>query len=430
MQRDQRVEDNWALVYAQQEALRRQVPLMVVFNLVPVFGQTTLRHYDFMFGGLREVEQTLRSLQIPFVVLEGEPTTTIPSFVASHRVGEVVTDFNPLRFTNEWRERVGEMLAVALTEVDAHNIVPCWYASPKQEFAAYTFRPKVTRALREFAGAIPPIVKHSYTTSQAYPHIDWDVLLATRVTNRSIRPVTWLTPGTTAGLDRLELFLTEGIGYHERRNDPTLNALSHLSPYFHFGQIAPQRAAFACSRSDLPQADRDAFLEELIVRRELADNYCFYNSRYDQVEGAHAWAQTTLAEHAGDVRDYVYTRDEFEYARTHDPLWNAAQYELISTGKMHGFMRMYWAKKILEWTPDPQTAISIALYLNDTYELDGTDPNGVVGVMWSICGVHDRAWNERPIFGKVRYMNDKGCKRKFDVSLYIETHTPPQGLFV
>jgi deoxyribodipyrimidine photo-lyase len=174
---------------------------------------------------------------------------------------------------------------------------------------------------------------------------------------------------------------------------------------------------------------KEAFLEELIVRRELAENFCFYNKNYDKVLGAHAWAQKSIAEHAKDTRTYVYTKKQLETAATHDDLWNAMQRQMMQEGKMHGWCRMYWAKKILEWTPDVQTAIDIALYLNDRYELDGNDPNGVVGVMWSICGVHDRAWNERDIFGKVRYMNYAGAKRKFDVKAYIARYGNEQTLF-
>lgn len=429
MQRDQRVQDNWALTYAAQVARERQVPLVVVFNLVPVFGKTTLRHYDFMFDGLKEVESELLKLQIPFVLLEGSPTVTIPAFVAEQGVGLVVTDFNPLRFTNEWREKVARAIKVSFVEVDAHNVVPSWLASPKEEFAAYTFRPKVTKLLREFAGKVPKLAAHPYQSELPVTPVDWEQLLASRKTDRTVTPVTWLKPGAKAGLKQLRTFIEDGAGYAERRNDPNLDALSNLSPYLHFGQIGAQRIAHEVGESDLPKVDREAYLEELIVRRELADNYCYYNPHYDKVAGAHAWAQASIAAHAGDAREYTYSLSVFESANTHDELWNAAQSEMVETGKMHGFMRMYWAKKILEWTPDAQTAIDTALYLNDKYELDGTDPNGVVGVMWSVCGVHDRAWNTRPVFGKVRYMNYNGCKRKFDVKAYIAKYSPKPALF-
>ncbi len=208
-----------------------------------------------------------------------------------------------------------------------------------------------------------------------------------------------------------------------------LNYVSHLSPYLHFGHLSAQRVALHVRAAAAPRDDKEAYLEELIVRRELADNFCHYNPKYDTVAGAHAWAQQTIAEHVGDAREYVYTRTQFEAGQTHDSLWNAAQLQMVTDGKMHGFMRMYWAKKILEWTPDVQTAITTALFLNDKYELDGNDPNGVVGVMWSVCGVHDRAWSNRPVFGKVRYMNHSGCKRKFDIKAYEAQHLPGAVLF-
>ena len=174
------------------------------------------------------------------------------------------------------------------------------------------------------------------------------------------------------------------------------------------------------TKSSLPLKDRDAFLEEMIVRRELADNFCHYESNYDYFGGFHPWAQKTLNEHRHDEREYLYPEEQFEESETHDPLWNAAQNEMKVKGKMHGFMRMYWAKKILEWSPSPEVAQQTAIELNDKYQLDGRDPNGYTGIAWSIGGIHDRAWFERPIYGKVRYMNYNGCKRKFDVKKYIE----------
>ena len=195
--------------------------------------------------------------------------------------------------------------------------------------------------------------------------------------------------------------------------------MSDLSPYLHFGQIAPQRVAREIQQADAPPEAKQAFLEELIVRRELSDNFCWYNPDYDKFSGFPEWAQKTLDQHRDDRREYLYSLEEFEQGRTHDALWNAAQLEMVLRGKMHGYLRMYWAKKILEWTASPEEALEIAIYLNDRYELDGRDPNGYVGVAWSIGGVHDRAWGERPVFGKIRYMNLSGCQRKFKVDQYI-----------
>jgi len=212
------------------------------------------------------------------------------------------------------------------------------------------------------------------------------------------------------------------IGYNEDRNDPNRRGLSNLSPYFHFGHISPQRVALEIKDSSLSNADKDVFLEEMIVRRELSDNFCEYESNYDSFEGFHPWAKNTLNEHREDKRDYLYPKEQFEQADTHDLLWNAAQNQMRLTGKMHGYMRMYWAKKILEWSPSPEIALQVAIDLNDKYELDGRDPNGYAGIAWSIGGVHDRAWFERPVYGKIRYMNFNGCKSKFNVQKYIELY--------
>jgi deoxyribodipyrimidine photo-lyase len=209
--------------------------------------------------------------------------------------------------------------------------------------------------------------------------------------------------------------------YNEKKNDPNFSVLSNLSPYLHFGQISAQKIALEAKKLEADYGESiNSFLEEMIIRRELSDNYCLYNKNYNSFEGFPAWAKRTLNEHRKDKREYLYDLADFENAKTHDDLWNAAQIEMVKTGKMHGYMRMYWAKKILEWTESPEQAFEYGVYLNDKYELDGRDPNGYVGVAWSVGGVHDRAWTERPVFGKIRYMNYNGCKRKFNVASYIE----------
>jgi deoxyribodipyrimidine photo-lyase len=382
-----------------------------------------------MFAGLHEVEESLLQHDISFEVLFGAPEDVIPTFVSKHAVGEVVVDFSPLRYARERRTALAKKLPCLLTEVDAHNIIPVWQASDKEEFAAYTFRPKVHRALSEYLTDFPKLKKHPYQSEYKPKKTDWDDYLK----KLSLEELgdTSFTPGEKAAKKHLQSFVDNRLDtYHEDRNDPTKNGVSGLSPYLHFGQLSAQRVAYEVNNTfDNNNDAREAFLEELVVRRELADNYCYYNKNYDRVEGAHAWAQKTLEEHKNDVREYIYTKEQLENAETHDDLWNAMQLQMVTQGKMHGWCRMYWAKKILEWTPDVQTAVDIGLYLNDKYELDGMDPNGVVGVMWSMCGVHDRAWNERPIFGKIRYMNYAGAKRKFDIKAYIERYGRKESLF-
>jgi deoxyribodipyrimidine photo-lyase len=226
--------------------------------------------------------------------------------------------------------------------------------------------------------------------------------------------------GPRSALRAMRRFLEKGLGdYSWARNDPSIDGQSGLSPYLHFGQLSAQRLALEVSRS--PLRGRDDFLEQLVVRRELSDNYCLYNPHYDSFEGIPAWARKTLDKHRADIREYVYARDDLEFARTHDPLWNAAQAGLLKLGTMHGYLRMYWAKKILEWSASPEEAYETAVVLNDRYELDGRDPNGYAGIAWSIGGAHDRPWAERPVFGMVRYMSFNGCKSKFNIRRYIES---------
>jgi len=414
-----------------RKAQERGVQLVVVFHLVKDFGDASMRQYDFLLQGLEQTADQLAQKHIPFVLLEGVPEDSLVQFVEKYSVGELVCDFNPLRFTQSWRTTIAQTIAVKMTEVDAHNIVPCWHASEKQEYAAYTFRPKIHKLLPEFLTTFPPVETQSQTGAIQATEIDWEQLRVDVSADRTVAPVDWLTPGTQAAKTRATEFIAQQLDqYSEARNDPNQQGISHMSPYLHYGQLSAQWLAYQVNAAtDTSRESRDAYLEELIVRRELTDNFCFYNTQYDKVAGAHAWAQKTIAEHANDEREYLYERKELEEARTHDALWNAMQIQMVTTGKMHGWCRMYWAKKILEWSDNTQMAIDRALYLNDKYELDGNDPNGVVGVMWSICGVHDRAWNERPIFGKIRYMNFNGAKRKFAVQAYIDKYSNDNTLF-
>jgi deoxyribodipyrimidine photo-lyase len=238
--------------------------------------------------------------------------------------------------------------------------------------------------------------------------------------DRSVSPVGTLAGGESAAVETLGRFIKMRLkGYASKRNHPELDGTSQLSPYLHFGQIGPHRIALAVKDSDAPQIDRKAFLEELIVRRELAINLVRFNPRYDSFDASEAWADRTLRVHAKDPRQILYTEEQLENAETHDPLWNAAHKQMVLTGWMHGYMRMYWAKKILEWSPSPAQAFEIAVRLNDRYELDGRDPNGYTGIAWAIAGKHDRPWPERPVFGKIRYMSYASTSRKFDSKAYI-----------
>ncbi|GJP50224.1 hypothetical protein CLOM_g9366 [Closterium sp. NIES-68] len=322
-----------------------------------------------------------------------------------------------------WDASVG---LVGVHEVDAHNVVPIWAASDKLEYAARTIRTKIHRKLPEYLVEYPQVEAGStveWAGEKPVP-VDWDSLIESVIrAGPEVPEVDWVVPGEAAAAAGLRTFLERRLkGYDSQRNDPSKGptSLSGLSPWLHYGQIAPQRCALEARKLRKEHSKAvDAFLEELVVRRELADNYCFHQPQYDSLKGAWEWAQTTLEAHRGDSREFVYTAAQWEAAKTHDKLWNAAQLELVHYGKMHGYMRMYWAKKILEWSRTPEEALRIAIEQNDKYSLDGRDPNGYVGCMWSIAGVHDQGWAERKVFGKIRYMNAAGCKRKFDVEAYI-----------
>ncbi len=422
MSRDQRVNDNWALTYTQEKAFEYEVPVIVVFCLQTQFLGASERHFGFMLRGLEEVAETLSECQIPLVLREGDPAEVIPAVITEHNVGLLVSDFSPLRIKREWNEKLLSEISIPYHEVDAHNVVPVWETSEKKEFAAHTIRKKIHAALPEFLHDLPELEKHPYPSDVQSSPVRPDEFLKRVDFANHVPEVDWLTPGETAGKERMWQFIEGPLTeYDDARNDPNEDVLSDLSPYYHFGQLASQRVAVEIdSRPGTRTEDKEAYLEELIVRKELSDNFCFYEPKYDSFEGFPDWAKKTLNEHRDDERDYIYPAEEFEEARTHDDLWNAAQMEMVKYGKMHGFMRMYWAKKILEWTESPERALEIGIWLNDKYELDGRDPNGYVGVAWSVGGVHDRAWQERPVYGKVRYMNKNGCKRKFDVDAYVE----------
>jgi deoxyribodipyrimidine photo-lyase len=438
MSRDQRVEDNWALLLSRAIAQEADVPVVVVFCLTDDFLGAGRRHYDFMLKGLQELEAALSRKKIPFFFLQGDPGKEIPQFVNKYGAGILVTDFSPLRIKAGWVEQIIPEIEIPFFEVDAHNVVPCWEASQKQEYAAHTFRPKLYGLLPEFLEEFPELEPNSRSSEispgASIPGIlsraqetEIKALLPGGISHKSgdsLFEPEHFKPGEKAARKVMESFLTDRLdSYSKLRNDPTKNALSNLSPYLHFGQISAQRIVLEVEKAKSDPESKKAFLDEILVWKEISDNFCFYNPGYDRFESFPAWARESLNAHRHDRRSHVYTLEEFEAGKTHDPLWNASQMELLRTGKMHGYMRMYWAKKILEWSESPEKALEISVLLNDRYELDGRDPNGYAGIAWSIGGVHDRAWKEREVTGKIRYMSYEGCKRKFDVKSYIAKYS-------
>jgi deoxyribodipyrimidine photo-lyase len=362
--------------------------------------------------------------------------------------------FSPLRVGMAWKSGVCAALPddVPLYEVDTHNVVPVWIASDKKEVGARTIRKKITEKLPTWLTDIPPLealpaddalvaapaaaagtaaagalaLRHSSSSllQACSAPTDWAAVRAGLQVDRSVPEIEWCTPGYAAGMRAAREFAQSRLRlFADKRNDPNVAALSDLSPYYHFGQISPQRVALVIKDSKACSNGTAAFLEESIVRRELADNFCFYQPAYDSLDGAAQWARDSLELHASDPREKVYSLEELEQARSHEDIWNAAQRQMVQTGKMHGFMRMYWAKKILEWSPEPAEALRRAIYLNDKYSIDGRDPNGYVGCAWAVMGTHDMGWAERAVFGKIRCAPGRGsiARRRMRASWGLAT---------
>jgi deoxyribodipyrimidine photo-lyase len=424
MQAAQRADFNHALEYAIQTANERHKPLLAVFVLTD-YPEANLRHYQFMLEGLAGTQKDLARRGVLLAIQKGRPGEIVPRLAREADV--VIADDGYLRIQRQWRRDVAEAIDCAMMEVVTNVIVPVKIASEKENFSAGTLRPRIWRQLKKFLVPMKQtklkilFVCHSREGGNPVDSIslaDVAAVLKGLKIDRSVRPSKVYHGGPSEAKRRLTRFIAEKLNrYGGSRADPTLDIQSHLSPYLHFGQISPLEIALAIKKTRSP--GKEAFLEELIVRRELAFNYVWYNPRYDQYDALPNWALNTLRVHAKDKREYVYTLEQLEEARTHDPAWNAAQMEMVKSGKMHNYMRMYWGKKILEWTKSPKQAFEWALYLNNKYELDGRDPNSFAGVAWCF-GKHDRPWGERKIFGKVRYMNFAGLKRKFNVQIYID----------
>ncbi|GCE05656.1 deoxyribodipyrimidine photo-lyase [Dictyobacter aurantiacus] len=430
MQHSQRGHDNPALNAAIALGNQLKLPVVVLFVLTE-YPAANLRHYTFMLEGLAVTARDLRGRGTPLIIRHGDPAREVTRLARELSVAAVICDQCELRTPRGWRKEVQERLQVPFACVDGDVVVPSKFF-PKAEYAARTLRPKIERLLPTY---LQPVVDASPTHKLSKPPCDSGrtdnplAYLEQLKIDRSVEPSTLMHGGQSEGRKAVQRLLHERLYYYsERRNDPLQAGTSEISPYLHFGQLSVQQLAWDVEQYEPPETGsakvditggRAAYLEELIVRRELAINFAWHNLHYDTLAGCPDWGIKTLRKHQQDPREWLYTRDELEHARTHDELWNASQLEMARTGRMHGYMRMYWGKKILEWSETPEEAFACAVYLNDKYELDGRDANGYVGISWAIGGLHDRPWKERPIFGLVRYMSAEGLKRKFDTAGYI-----------
>lgn len=418
MQKAQRANWNHALQYAVREANRLGQPLVVLFVLVPRFPEASRNHYRFMLEGLLETGETLESRGIRFTIGTGNPRDVVAEMAADASL--VVTDCDYLKLQRQWRREVAGSLAARFVEIESDVVVPVGTASSKEEWSAATIRKKIGPLCSTYLVGLEEIApkKNAEFLGIEAGSRPIEYYL------RQVRPDPagpWRLPwkgGEAAAHGILGEFLGGKIDrYEHERNDPNADVLSGLSPYLHFGQISPLEVALRARESGSPGAT--AFLEELVVRRELAANFIRFNPAYDSYAGLPEWARKTLAHHAGDRHENSYTYRELVTAATDDPLWNAAQTEMVLTGKMHGYLRMYWGKRIIGWSETPEAAFYTALLLNNRYELDGRDPNGYAGVAWCF-GKHDRPMPEHQVFGMVRSMTPGGLQRKFDTGRYLE----------
>jgi len=423
MQQSQRPHDNPALEYAILRANQLNLPVLVLFVLMDNYPEANQRHYRFMLEGLAETQQKLARRRIAMVVKGGDPVKVVPAM--AQRAALLVCDVGYLRHQREWRRAIARKAACRTIAVEGDTVVPVSLVSPKAEYAARTIRPKLSKHQDQFLRPCPRYRPKRSSLSLRVQGLDLDdlgALLNDMSLDRSVPTVTgYFRGGPGIAKKRLRRFIEKRLQrYDNNSNQPQTDDISQLSPYLHFGQIAPVFVALEIVNArDIALENKDAFLEELIVRRELAINFVWYTKNYDAFDCLPGWARQTLAEHAADKRSYLYDRDTLAAAATHDLYWNAAMEEMRLSGFMHNYMRMYWGKKILEWSATPEEAYETILTLNNRYFLDGRAPNSYAGVGW-IFGLHDRAWFEREIFGKVRYMAASGLERKCDIQAYVD----------
>ncbi|MGB0631229.1 MAG: deoxyribodipyrimidine photo-lyase [Alphaproteobacteria bacterium] len=401
MQEAQRTHGNPALETAIRGANKYGLPVVVCFGLMDGYPDANARHYAFMLEGLADCAQILKSRGIAFVVRRGMPADVATDLAKDATA--VVCDRSYMPDQIRWREELADAAGCAVSQVETEVVVPVDVASDKSEYAARTIRPKIHRVWDEYLVPLDetePEIAADTLGIESESDIDVSdpaAALAALDLDRAVAPVKRFKGGEVEAHRRLDAFVAELLdGYAEGRNEPSASQTSLLSPYLHFGHISPVDMALAARNAGAGSSDdRGSFIEELIVRRELAMNYVAFEPKFGSYGALPDWARRTLDEHAGDAREHVYTMDRLEACDTHDPHWNDAMREMVHTGFMHNYMRMYWAKKILEWSPTPQQAFETTLALNNKYFLDGRDPNSYANVAWCY-GLHDRAWTERP----------------------------------
>lgn len=428
MQQAMRVEYNHALMHAIDLANGQNKPLLVVFTITK-FPEANKRHYKFIIEGLTEVEEELNKLQINFVIKIGDIIKEV--YNLAKRASSVVFDMGYLKVQKKWRRDVYNLmiendLKINLFNVESDVIVPVKKAYDKCAYGAYVLRPKIITLLPSFIDwqKLPTLQNKEKISVDNHVNIDnfANINMVLNLDN-SVKPYFFFKGGHSQALKKLDYFIEHKMNSYLDRSDPSLEVQSYLSPYLHFGQISSLQI-YDILKDKLEQGKIsgevfDSFIEQLIVRRELAFNFVTYTENYDQFESmTEQWAYLTMKLHDVDYKEHIYTLEQLENGTTHDKYFNAAVKEMVLTGFMANYLRMFWAKQIIAWSPNFKEAYNRIVYLNNKYFYDGRDPNSFVNIAWCF-GKMDRAWPEKLVYGKLRVLNSNGLKRKFDMDSYI-----------
>jgi deoxyribodipyrimidine photo-lyase len=427
-QMNRRVEGNHALLFATELANRNELPVLVYEGLTCTYQYANDRLHRFILEAVPETERRLKRAGIGYVfyLRRTRSSRNDVLYELARSALAVVTDDYPTFIARTHNGSVPSKLDVAYYAVDSSCIVPMSQITERQ-YGAYTLRPKISRVLAKYLRG-PDALHVKQRWNQPVPEFHVAVtpknigeLVASCEIDHSVRPSLSFEGGRVAADKLLQHFLSQNLfRYAKDRNEPSEHATSHLSPYLHFGQISSLEIALQVKEyAEKNKLIADEYLEELIVRRELAFNYTRFVADPGKLENLPDWCRQTMKKHAGDRRERTYSREQLERADTYDDLWNATQKEMLLRGKIHGYYRMYWGKKIIEWLPGYQSAADFMIEMHDRYALDGRDPNTYTNILWCF-GLHDRAWGERPVFGKLRYMSREGLERKTDTAAYIE----------
>lgn len=426
MQMFKRASHNYALNFAIQMANERQLPLVVYEGLKFYYPWANNRIHSFILEGVAEKQAEFSGRGIRYIFYlqrnKRDPQKTVAKL--AREAALLVTDDYPCFMIPEHNERIAR-LNLPVYAVDANGMVPM-SALPKEEYAAYTIRPKINRLLPDLPRTIvtPHLDVQKPALDVGCPETVVSTANITELVSQcdidhTVKPSNRYHGGTAAGRQRLKHFVRAILPYYDKtRNDPSIDGSSRLSPYLHFGFLSIQEVVAAVEHAKAPKAAKDAFLEEAIVRRELSFNLTRHNPHYDSLKSLPAWALKTMRDHADDTRPELLDEERIEAADTYDELWNAAQRELLATGHIHNYVRMLWGKRVIEWQRTYEMAFELLVHLNNKYALDGRDPNSYAGILWCF-GKHDRPWFEREVFGTIRYMTSKSMAKKFNARRYI-----------